>query len=54
MPAYLPAILKLWRDGLIPSGSVVHLDIGHEAGCRYFRDGICTCRPFASVRQVAA
>lgn len=52
--AYLPAILKLWRDGLIAPGKVTHVDIGHDVGCAFFTVGVCDCKPLVTVRRDAA
>lgn len=53
-PSYLPGLLKLWRDGLVPRGGVVHVDVEHDDACAFLRVGVCTCHPFVSVRQEAA
>jgi hypothetical protein len=53
-PNYLAAILRLWQSGAIARGDVVNVDIQHDHWCAYFRDGVCDCRPFVSVRPEAA
>lgn len=54
VPLYCPALLRLWRDGLIPHGDVVDVDADHTGAGASFRVGVCDCRPFISVRQEAA
>ena len=53
-PAYLPALLKLWRDGLIPNGRVIHVDVQHTESCMFLHVGVCDCRPFVAIRKEAA
>jgi hypothetical protein len=54
-PNYVETILRLWHSGMIPRGSVVHVEIEHDADCRMMTGaGICDCAPFVSVRREAA
>ena len=54
LPTYLPALMKLWRDGMIPRGQVVNVDVQHDRSCAYFRDGVCDCQPVVTVQREAA
>ena len=50
LPAYIAEIARMLRDGVIPRGQVVHVDVAHDAGCGMLTgDGVCSCRPLVTV-----
>jgi hypothetical protein len=44
-PAYLPVLVRMHRDRIIPPGRVTHIEIAHDIWCAHFRYGRCDCEP---------
>jgi hypothetical protein len=52
---YLEVLAQMCRDGVIPRGQVVHVDVEHDAGCSLLNGLMtCDCQPLVTVRPEAA
>jgi hypothetical protein len=53
-PAYVEVIMRLLQSGVIQSGKVVQVDVGHDDCGMLIGHGICSCKPIVTVRRSAA